>query len=170
MKSRIVKNQPYGKYADTFQKEYAKETRNGQLVANWVMAPFYDGDFIFPYWDGVKYIENATPAEIQMHAIQIGKDSIQKAYKVHRSTGKQYAQDFEDYLAEYVLIYQQLTEDQALNIGRFLYNPLLIVARGQWKSSIKDLNTLVVSEAYMQPFVTKLKTDIEKYITDNYTA
>jgi len=168
MKSRIVDNKPYGKYADTFQKEHATEVINGQLVADWVLAPFYTENFIIPYWNGIKYIESATPAEIQLALVKKGKESIKNAYAIHRKTGFQYAQDFEDYLAEHVLIYKTISEAQALSIGHFLKDTLLIVTRGQWKSAKKEEETLKVTEAYMQPFVDKLINDVETYIKDNY--
>jgi len=169
IKTRIINGRPTDQtYTDEWLEENKDVPSNGALVSDWVTAPLYKGNFIIPYWDGVKYIESATPAETQLHLIQVGKESVKKAYTVHRIKGKKYAEDFEDYLAEHVLIYQALTETQALSIGRFVYDPLLIVARGQWKSAIKEIKLLEVTEGYMQPFIDKLKADIEVYITNNY--
>lgn len=64
-KSRIIDEQP----AQCFPIEWIENNHdnfiNGAFVKDWVLAPKYEGSFLFPKWNGTEYYEGATPEEIQ---------------------------------------------------------------------------------------------------------
>ena len=63
-KSRIIDEQP----AQCFPIEWIENNYdnfiNGAFVKDWVLAPKYEGSFLFPKWNGTEYYEGATPEEI----------------------------------------------------------------------------------------------------------
>ena len=63
-KTRIIDEQP----AQCFPIEWVENNHynfiNGAFVKDWVLAPKYEGSFLFPKWNGTEYYEGATPEEI----------------------------------------------------------------------------------------------------------
>lgn len=66
IKSRIINGVPVSKYDQSWIERNLEEFINGDFVKNWVFAPEYNDDFLSPFWDGNKYIELATPEEIEI--------------------------------------------------------------------------------------------------------
>ena len=56
MYSKIINNKPVGKYSQEFVDLHPEED----------FAPFYEGDFVIPIWNGVSYEESATAEEIEV--------------------------------------------------------------------------------------------------------
>ena len=63
-KTRIIDEQP----AQCFPLEWIENNHdnfiNGAFVKDWVLAPKYEGSFLFPKWNGTEYYEGSTPEEI----------------------------------------------------------------------------------------------------------
>lgn len=64
MKTRIIDNKPTNSYDEQFISENLENFINGAFVKDWILAPFYEGNFIKPFWNGTDYVESATPEEI----------------------------------------------------------------------------------------------------------
>lgn len=169
--SRIDAN---GFHMASYRQSYIDDNFNkiidGILVSDWLLTDVvYDLDFLKPKLVEGVWVEGAISTQLQIESIRVGKEAIKTAYSFHRENGFKYAEEFEDFLAEEVLIYKNITEDQALDIGHFFKMVLFIITRGQWKSAEKELNEVLVTESYMQPYFTKLNTYVEEYISTKYT-
>lgn len=161
-----------GAYSSEWVNDNLNNVLKGELVKNWLLTEVpYLGQFKAPKFNVELniWVESASVEELQKEAIRLGKETIKTAYDFHRNNGFKYAEEFENFLAEEVLIYKKITESQALEIGSFFKMVLLIITRGQWKSAKKEIDILPDPETYMQPYFSKLNTYVNEYISTKYS-
>lgn len=72
MKTKIIENKPAGTYTDVFILEYS------EIVKDWEFAPYYDGNYVMPLWNGSEYYEGATPEEIEIFENQKIEEYLKK--------------------------------------------------------------------------------------------
>ena len=63
-KTRIIDEQPAQSFPIEWLENNQENFINGAFVKDWVLAPKYEGSFLFPKWNGTEYYEGATPEEI----------------------------------------------------------------------------------------------------------
>lgn len=139
---------------------------SGNLIPQEKGTPLYDQ---YKEWRRQGNKVKSTSQLTQEDQIDLGKKSIDFAYDMHEQNGLEASRAFERYLVAEFIIYGRLTEQQAKDVGAFLKDPILILKTGQWKNTLDEVNRLVVSEQYMQPYYDKFKADLQSYINTKYT-
>ncbi len=166
MKTRIVKTHPIANYPLLWLEENQNSVINGVLVSKWELAPLCDKGFLTPLYVNNEWIEGATQADF----IEQAKKSIDSAYDMHESKGKAYSKQFQRSLAGEFLIFKRLTETEAKEVGAALTIVFFILNEGQWKSALDEINLIAAPYPYVQPYLEKIRAEVETYIKDNYTA
>lgn len=109
-----------------------------------------------------------TPQEQQELAVANALKSIDEAYEQHELNGKEYSKNFQRSLAAEFLVFQRLTEVEAKQVGAFLKDVFFIINEGQWKNALDAIN-LLSANVVEQPYLEKIRTEVETYINNNYT-
>ena len=167
MKTRIIDNKPTNSYDEQFISENLENFINGAFVKDWVLAPFYEENFIKPFWNGTDYVERATPEEIaQQQIINLKQKETDLYIKRIQDAQRIWA----GLSAEFRIAKQVGQMDDATeNIILAELKPVLdiVVPFGQWKTGYQLLLS-VGSSVIGQELYNKLHDILWNYIQENY--
>jgi hypothetical protein len=113
-------------------------------------------------------IIDLTPLQQQQLAVSNALKSIDDAYEIHEVKGKEYSKHFQRFLAGEYLVFGNLTETEAKNVGSFLKDVFFILNEGQWKNALDVIN-LLSANVVQQPYLEKIRLEVETYINEHYT-
>lgn len=166
-KTRIIDEQP----AQCFPIEWIENNHdnfiNGAFVKDWVLAPKYEGSFLFPKWNGTEYYEGATPEEIAEQQVEVLKQKETDLY-IQRMQDAQ--RIWAGLSAEFRIAKQVGQMDDATeNIILAELKPVLdiVVPFGQWKTGYQLLLG-IGSSVIGQELYNKLHDILWNYIQENY--
>ena len=177
-KTRIIDNKPAQTYSLTWINDNLNNFINGALVSEWILADEYSENFLSPFWNGSKWIENATPEELQEIQRPILLERLQDYSVDLRLRAKASAigkKGSRDYIFAQVEMYELKYKIAKGIVSGQYFTDLLTNESTEFGLSIEDFKALIISmyesaEATYQQFlfmIERCRTFIQTLIENN---
>jgi len=113
-------------------------------------------------------VYEAIEAKAVPTATELAKKQIMSIYSKHESNGKDY---FDEMRADLVLAHKQAiyTFEQIIEIDNKMKEVKALLRSGDWASALDIANKITPAGALTQDYLTKVQTDINTYIQNNYS-
>ena len=165
--TRIIDNKPAQTYSSEWLEQNQENCINEDFVKNWELGSEYLGGFLVPIWNGIEWIEGATPEEISSQQI-INLKSKETDLYIKRMQDAQ--RIWAGLSAEFRIAKQVGQMDDATeNIILAELKPVLdiVVPFGQWKTGYQLLLG-IGSSVIGEDLYNKLHDILWNYIQENY--
>ena len=160
MKTRVINSKYAGNYTDKWLKENKDKVINGVLVSDWETVILYDGNFLEPFFNGVEWVEGATPEQIK-------ENEVNKEFSLYQQRQNEGMNLYLKHEAEWrtMFINEDITKDQ-FNVIEEAFKPVrLELGFGQLKSALtllKEIDPTRVTDRVYNKFYSDLETLISE--------